>query len=123
MLRVENLIVNYGAINAIKGVSINVPEKSIITLIGANGAGKTTTLRAISSIVKAAEGSKVIYEDQDITNLPPHKIVERGLCQVPEGRLIFANLTVKENLDMGAYLRKDKQNFSKDLEFIFNIFP
>jgi branched-chain amino acid transport system ATP-binding protein len=123
MLKVENLIVNYGAINAIKGVSINVPEKSIITLIGANGAGKTTTLRAISSIVKAAEGSKVIYEDQDITNLPPHKIVERGLCQVPEGRLIFANLTVKENLDMGAYLRKDKQNFSKDLEFIFNIFP
>jgi branched-chain amino acid transport system ATP-binding protein len=123
MLRVENLIVNYGAINAIKGVSINVPEKSIITLIGANGAGKTTTLRAISSIVKAAEGSKVIYEEQDITNLPPHKIVERGLCQVPEGRLIFANLTVKENLDMGAYLRKDKQNFSKDLEFIFNIFP
>lgn len=123
MLRVENLVVNYGAINAIKGVSINVPEKSIITLIGANGAGKTTTLRAISSIVKAAEGSRVIYEDQDITNLPPHKIVERGLCQVPEGRLIFANLTVKENLDMGAYLRKDKQNFSKDLDFIFNIFP
>ncbi len=123
MLKVENLIVNYGAIKAIKGISINVPEKSIITLIGANGAGKTTTLRAISSIVKAAEGSKVIYEDQDITNLPPHKIVELGLCQVPEGRLIFANLTVKENLDMGAYLRKDKQNFSKDLEFIFNIFP
>lgn len=123
MLKVENLIVNYGAINAIKGISISVPEKSIITLIGANGAGKTTTLRAISSIVKAAEGSKVIYEDKDITNMPPHKIVELGLCQVPEGRLIFANLTVKENLDMGAYLRKDKQNFSKDLEFIFNIFP
>lgn len=123
MLRVENLIVNYGAIKAIKGIFINVPEKSIITLIGANGAGKTTTLRAISSIVKAAEGSKVIYEDKDITNEPPHKIVEMGLCQVPEGRLIFANLTVKENLDMGAYLRKDKQNFSKDLEFIFNIFP
>lgn len=123
MLKVENLIVNYGAINAIRGVSINVPEKSIITLIGANGAGKTTTLRAISSIVKAAEGSKVIYEGEDITNLPPHKIVERGLCQVPEGRLIFANLTVKENLDMGAYLRKDKQNFSKDLDFIYTIFP
>jgi branched-chain amino acid transport system ATP-binding protein len=123
MLKVENLIVNYGAINAIRGVSINVPEKSIITLIGANGAGKTTTLRAISSIVKAAEDSKVIYEGEDITNLPPHKIVERGLCQVPEGRLIFANLTVKENLDMGAYLRKDKQNFSKDLDFIYTIFP
>jgi len=123
MLRVENLVVNYGAINAIRGISINVPEKSIITLIGANGAGKTTTLRAISSIVKASDESKIYYDDEDITNFPPHKIVEMGLCQVPEGRLIFANLTVKENLDMGAYLRKDKQNFSKDLDFIFNIFP
>lgn len=123
MLKVENLQVNYGAINAIKGISIHVPEKSIITLIGANGAGKTTTLRAISNIVKAADGSKVIYDGKDITNLPAHKIVELGLCQVPEGRLIFANLTVKENLDMGAYLRKDKQNFSTDLDFIFSIFP
>lgn len=123
MLKVENLQVNYGVINAIKGISINVPEKSIITLIGANGAGKTTTLRAISSIVKAVEGSKVIYDGKDITNLPPHKIVEAGLCQVPEGRLIFSNLTVKENLDMGAYLRKDKQNFAKDMDFIFSIFP
>jgi len=123
MLKVENLHVNYGAINAIKGLSIHVPEKSIITLIGANGAGKTTTLRAISSIVKAAEGSKIIYMGQDITNLPAHKIVEKGLCQVPEGRLIFANLTVKENLDMGAYLRKDKQNFAADLDLIFSIFP
>lgn len=123
MLRVENLIVNYGAINAIKGISLNVPAKSIITLIGANGAGKTTTLRAISSIVRAADESKVYYEDTEITNLPAHKIVEMGVCQVPEGRLIFSNLTVKENLDMGAYLRKDKQNFKKDLDFIFNIFP
>jgi len=123
MLRVENLIVNYGAINALKGISINVPEKSIITLIGANGAGKTTTLRAISSVVKAAEGSRIYYEDKNITNFPPHKIVEMGLCQVPEGRLIFANLTVKENLDMGAYLRKDKENLKNDLDFIFNIFP
>jgi len=123
MLKVENLHVNYGAINAIKGLSINVPEKSIITLIGANGAGKTTTLRAISSIVKAAEGSKIVYMGEDITNLPAHKIVEKGLCQVPEGRLIFANLTVKENLDMGAYLRKDKQNFAADLDLIFSIFP
>ena len=123
MLKVDNLQVNYGAINAIKGISIHVPEKSIITLIGANGAGKTTTLRAISNIVKAAEGSKVIYDGKDITELPAHKIVERGLCQVPEGRLIFANLTVKENLDMGAYLRKDKENFAKELDFIFAIFP
>ncbi len=123
MLNVENLVVNYGAINAIKGLSLNVPEKSIVTLIGANGAGKTTTLRAISSIVKAAEGSKVIYDGQDITNCQAHKVVKMGLCQVPEGRLIFANLTVKENLDMGAYLRKDKENFGKDLDFIFSIFP
>lgn len=123
MLKVENLVVNYGAINAIKGLSLNVPEKSIVTLIGANGAGKTTTLRAISSIVKAAEGSKVIYDGQDITNCQAHKVVKMGLCQVPEGRLIFANLTVKENLDMGAYLRKDKENFGKDLDFIFSIFP
>ncbi|HWA05833.1 MAG TPA: ABC transporter ATP-binding protein [Ignavibacteria bacterium] len=123
MLKVENLQVNYGAINAIKGISIDVPERSIITLIGANGAGKTTTLRAISNIVKAAEGSKVIYGGKDITGEPAHKIVEMGLCQVPEGRLIFANLTVKENLDMGAYLRKDKENFGKDLDFIFGIFP
>ncbi len=123
MLKVENLIVNYGAINAIRGLSIHVPEKSIVTLIGANGAGKTTTLRAISSIIKASEGSKIIYDGQDITNLPPHKIVAQGLCQVPEGRLIFANLTVKENLEMGAYLRKDKENFKKDQDFIFNIFP
>lgn len=123
MLKIENLQVNYGIVKAIKGISINVPEKSIVTLIGANGSGKSTTLMAISSIIKAAEGSKIIYQDKDITNLPPHKIVEMGICQVPEGRLIFSNLTVKENLEMGAYLRKDKQNFSKDLDFIFSIFP
>ncbi len=123
MLKIENLQVNYGIVKAIKGISINVPEKSIVTLIGANGSGKSTTLMAISSIIKAAEGSKIIYQDKDITNLLPHKIVEMGICQVPEGRLIFSNLTVKENLEMGAYLRKDKQNFSKDLDFIFSIFP
>jgi branched-chain amino acid transport system ATP-binding protein len=122
MLRIENLKVNYGAINAIKGISLNVPEKSIITLIGANGAGKTTTLRAVSSVIKTS-GGKIYYEDNDITNIPAHKVVELGISQVPEGRLIFANLTVKENLDMGAFLRKDKQNFQKDLDFIFLIFP
>jgi branched-chain amino acid transport system ATP-binding protein len=123
MLTVGNLIVNYGAINAIKGISLKVPEKSIVTLIGANGAGKTTTLRAISSIVKSSEGSRITYDGKDITDMPPHKVVERGLCQVPEGRLIFANLTVKENLEMGAFRRKDKQNFQSDQDFIFNIFP
>jgi len=122
MLKIDNLVVNYGAIKAIRGLSINVPDKAIVTLIGANGAGKTTTLRAISSIIKVA-GGKVLYEDKDITNLPPYKIVEMGICHVPEGRLIFANLTVKENLEMGAYLRKDKHNFAADLDFIFAIFP
>ena len=122
MLKIENLVVNYGAINAIKGISITVPDKSIVTLIGANGAGKSTTLRTISCIVKATSG-KITYEDNDITNYPPYKVVKLGICQVPEGRLIFSNLTVKENLDMGAYLRKDKQNFKNDLDFIFTIFP
>jgi branched-chain amino acid transport system ATP-binding protein len=122
MLKIENLVVNYGAINAIKGISITVPDKSIVTLIGANGAGKSTTLRTISSIVKSTSGN-ITYEDTDITNLLPYKVVKMGICQVPEGRLIFSNLTVKENLDMGAYLRKDRQNFKSDLEFIFTIFP
>jgi branched-chain amino acid transport system ATP-binding protein len=122
MLKIENLVVNYGAINAIKGISITVPDKSIVTLIGANGAGKSTTLRTISCIVKSTSG-KITYEDTDITNLLPYKVVKMGICQVPEGRLIFSNLTVKENLEMGAYLRKDKQNFKKDLGFIFTIFP
>lgn len=122
MLKIENLVVNYGAINALKGISLSVPEKSIVTLIGANGAGKTTTLRTVSSIVKFDSG-KIYYEDSDITSFPPYKVVKLGICQVPEGRLIFSNLTVKENLEMGAYLRTDKQNFRKDLEFIFTIFP
>ncbi len=122
MLKVENLVVNYGAINALKGININVPEKSIVTLIGANGAGKTTTLRTISGIIRSSSG-KILYGDQNITRLPPHKVVGLGICQVPEGRMIFSNLTVKENLDMGAYLRKDKENFSKDQDFIFSIFP
>ncbi len=122
MLRIENLVVNYGAINALKGISLNVPEKSIVTLIGANGAGKSTTLRTVSSIVKSVSG-KIFYNDKDITSFPPYKVVEMGICQVPEGRMIFSNLTVKENLEMGAYLRTDKQNFKNDLDFIFTIFP
>jgi len=122
VLRIENLVVNYGAIRAIKGISLTVPDKSIITLIGANGAGKSTTLRCISCIVKAANG-KIYYDDKDITNLPPYKIVDMGISQVPEGRLIFSNLTVKENLEMGAYRRKDKQDMVRDLELIFVMFP
>ncbi|MGA2669072.1 MAG: ABC transporter ATP-binding protein [Ignavibacteria bacterium] len=122
MLKIENLVVNYGAIKAIKGISLAVQDKAIITLIGANGAGKSTTLRCISCIVKAA-GGRIYYDDKDITNLPPHKIVDMGISQVPEGRLIFSNLTVKENLEMGAYRRKDKHEIKKDMDFIFTIFP
>jgi branched-chain amino acid transport system ATP-binding protein len=122
MLRIENLVVNYGAIKALKGISLKADEKSIVTLIGANGAGKTTTLRTISGIIRPVSG-QIYFEDKDITKYPPHKIVTLGICQVPEGRLIFANLTVKENLEMGAFARNDRNNFKKDLDFIFAIFP
>jgi branched-chain amino acid transport system ATP-binding protein len=122
MLETRNLSIHYGAITAVRDLSISVPKGGIVTLIGANGAGKTTTLRAISGIIKAAEGS-IIFDGEDITNMPPHKIVERGLSQVPEGRMIFPNLTVKENLEMGAYRRRDRKAFGKDFDFIFGMFP
>jgi len=122
MLEIKDLHVNYGAICALHGLSLKVPTGGIVTLIGANGAGKTTTLRAISGIAKVKSGS-ITFEGKDITNLPPHKIVGLGLAHSPEGRMIFANLTVLENLQMGAYLRKDKGNFKSDLEYIFSIFP
>lgn len=122
MLKIENLHVNYGAIKAVRGINIEVKEKSIVTLIGANGAGKTTTLRTISGLIKPASG-KITFEGQDITNMAPDKIVQMGICQSPEGRLIFSNLTVKENLEMGAYTRKDKENIKYDLEFVFAFFP
>ncbi len=122
MLDIKNLEVSYGAIKALHGISLYVPEKSIVTLIGANGAGKSTTLRAISGLVKIGGGS-VSYAGEDITNLPAHSIVARGLCHVPEGRMVFANLTVEENLRMGAYLRKDKAGIASDIEYAFTIFP
>jgi branched-chain amino acid transport system ATP-binding protein len=122
MLEIENLQVSYGTIKALHGVTIKVPEKSIVTLIGANGAGKSTTLRAISGLVKARGGS-VVYSGENITSLAPHQIVARGLCHVPEGRMIFGNLTVGENLRMGAYLRRDKDGINADLDYSFQIFP
>ena len=122
MLEIRNLEVAYGSITAIHGISLNVPEKSIVTLIGGNGAGKSTTLRTISGLVKARSG-QVIYDGQDITNKPPHEIVSRHLCHVPEGRMVFANLTVLENLKMGAYLRKDKAGIAEDIEYAFHSFP
>lgn len=122
MLEVENLHVSYGAIKALHGVSLKVPQGSIVTLIGANGAGKSTTLRALSGLVKAASGS-IRYAGEEIANLPAHKIVSRSLCHVPEGRMVFANLTVKENLAMGAYLQRDKAWIAKQTDYVFHLFP
>lgn len=122
MLEIKDLQIHYGAIKAIRNINLSVPEGSIVTLIGSNGAGKTSTLRAISGIIKAAGGS-ITYNGDNITNLHPEKIVKMGICQSPEGRLIFSNLTVEENLLMGAYTRKDKQGIKDDLEFVFSFFP
>ena len=122
MLEVNNLVVSYGAIRALKGISFDVKEGEIISLIGANGAGKTTTLHSISNLIKKQSGS-VIFKGEDITNTNPDKIVKAGLIHVPEGRRVFANLTVKENLEMGAYLRNDKAGIKADLEHVYELFP
>ena len=122
MLEVSNLEVSYGSIRALHGVSLQVPEKSIVTLIGANGAGKSSTLRALSGLIKTKAGT-VKYDGQNITNLAPHKIVARGLCHVPEGRMIFPNLTIDENLRMGAFLRRDAKGIVTDMDYAFSIFP
>jgi branched-chain amino acid transport system ATP-binding protein len=122
MLSVKELVVSYGAIQALAGVSFSVEAGEIVTLIGANGAGKTTTLRAISGLVRAKSGS-VIFRDEDITRLPPHRIVARGLSHVPEGRMVFPNLTVGENLAMGAFLQSDKARIEQGRDFVFSLFP
>jgi branched-chain amino acid transport system ATP-binding protein len=122
LLEVKDLNVNYGAIAALHGVSLRVNKGDIVTLIGANGAGKTTTLRTISGLLKPRSG-EIIYNGKSIGALPPHKIVEAGLCHVPEGRMVFANLTVLENLAMGAYLRSDKAAIAKDMDYVFSMFP
>lgn len=122
MLEIKDLHVNYGAIKALKGINLTVKEKSIVTLIGANGAGKTTLLRTISSILKPVSGS-IEFNGRNTVSLAPNTIVELGISQSPEGRMIFSNLTVKENLEMGAYTRKDKNNLKEDLEFIYTFFP
>ena len=122
MLKVDNINVVYGAIHAIKGISIDVSDKEIVTLIGSNGAGKSTTLRTISGLMKPKTGT-IKFEDKDITGVSAHKIVGMGLCQVPEGRHVFSNMTVMENLQLGAYLRKDKAGISQDLEDVFKKFP
>src|SRR5437762_7740025 len=107
MLEIKNLVVNYGAIAALHGISLNVQQGDIVTLIGANGAGKTTLLRTISGLIKPKSG-QIQYNGESMTKIPAHQVVSRGLAHVPEGRMIFANLTVLENLRMGAYLQRDK---------------
>ena len=122
MLEIKDLTVSYGSIAALHGISLRVEKGSIVTLVGGNGAGKTTTLRTISGLVAAKSGS-ILYEGRDIANQEPHKIVAEGIAQSPEGRMVFANLTVRENLQMGAYLRSDKAEIAKDLDYVFGIFP
>ena len=121
MLEIKNLVVNYGVITALQGISLAVKQGAIVTLIGANGAGKTTTLKAISGLLKAR--GEILYEGRNIANLPPHQIVKLGLSHVPEGRMIFANLSVMENLMMGAYLQRDKQVIRRELDYVFGVFP
>ncbi|MCK5737303.1 MAG: ABC transporter ATP-binding protein [Spirochaetaceae bacterium] len=122
MLKVENIQTYYSNIQALKGITLEVGKGEIICLIGANGAGKSTTLMSISGIEPPRDG-KVILEGVDITGMPPHKIVTMGMSQVPEGRRIFPQLSILENLDMGAYLRTDKDEIKRDLEYVFDLFP
>jgi branched-chain amino acid transport system ATP-binding protein len=122
MLEIKNLVVNYGVISALQGISLTVKQGTIVTLIGANGAGKTTTLKAISGLLKA-RGGEILYQGRNIANMPAHQIVKLGISHVPEGRMVFANLTVMENLMMGAYLQKDKQVVARELDYGFAIFP
>lgn len=122
VLRFDQVSVHYGAIQAIHGISFDVRKGEIVTLIGANGAGKTTTLRAVSGLVKVTQGN-ISYRGETISNLAPHLIVRKRICQAPEGRGIFLNLTVEDNLDLGAWAAPDKKTYSQDLERSFEMFP
>ena len=122
LLKVTDLVVSYGGIEALKGISFDVDEGQIVTLIGANGAGKSTTLRTISGLVPPKDG-RIYFEGRDITDFNTQKIVETGIAMVPEGRRVFANLTVLENLRIGAYLRKDKEVIEQDIKYVYDLFP
>jgi branched-chain amino acid transport system ATP-binding protein len=122
VLAVDGLTVHYGAIEALRGISLEVPAGEVVALIGANGAGKTTTLRAISKMLQPS-GGRVSFLGEDVTRLPSHRIVARGMAHAPEGRGIFLNLTVKENLELGAYLRRDRGGIAADAERAYALFP
>lgn len=122
MLKVENLHVSYGMIDAVKGIDFHVNDGEIVALIGANGAGKTTTMHTISGLLKGKEG-KILLDDADLAKVSADKIVGKGLVQVPEGRRVFTQMTVEENLQLGAYLRKDKEAVEKDFNHVYELFP
>jgi len=122
LLELDNVKTYYGNIRALKGISIEVNEGEIVCLIGGNGAGKSTTLMTISGVLTPVEGD-VLYQGQSIVDVRPDNIVQKGICQVPEGRMIFPLLTVMENLDLGAYLRKDRDGIKEDLDQVFRLFP
>ena len=122
MLKIDELKVSYGGIEAVKGISFEVPDGKIVTLIGANGAGKSTTLRTIAGLVQPA-GGRIHFQAEDITALSPDRIVSKGITLVPEGRRVFPDLTVLENLKIGAYLRKDREQIEHDLNWVYELFP
>ncbi len=122
MLTLENVSVSYGAIEALTDINLHVEEGEVVTLIGANGAGKTTTLRTITGLLQP-KGGRITYENTQISGMATHKLVPMGIAMSPEGRGVFANLTVRENLDLGAYIRKDKKGISDDMERAFTLFP
>jgi branched-chain amino acid transport system ATP-binding protein len=122
LLELESTHVHYGAIHALKGISVTVEEGQIVTLVGANGAGKSTTLRAVSGLLKPSSGA-IRFRGASIAGRPAHEIVKLGISQVPEGRIVFANLSVADNLDLGAYLRRDRAGIAEDLKRVFQLFP
>src|SRR5215210_1306477 len=122
MLTIENISVNYGAIEALTDISLHVGQGEVVTLIGANGAGKTTTLRTITGLLEPTEG-RILFEGEEIQGKPTHKLVARGISMSPEGRGVFANLSVRENLQMGAYLQKNRSQIAADMQHVFEMFP